>query len=167
MWRHPDRIMNAPLHRFAYLTVEVLNAPHMFWAASEINGFVLYITRCGHLISHHVINLHAHMTHWLRKNITHTRQTDQGNVSLMIYHSKFKSNGIYILWEFISWPLKFATIFCTCHDSTAVMACANFWGNIFDGIYIETKGISIKLNCVNQNHRWDGLWLVRLHWHRL
>ena len=59
-------------------------------------------------------------------------------VILMIFHHK--SNLTEILFCCNSIPFhQIATMFCTCHDSYAVMACAQFCSHYFITCWLKTK----------------------------
>ena len=61
-----------------------------------------------------------------------------GLVILMIFHHN--SNLTEILFYCNSVPChQIATNFCTCHDSSAVMACAKFCSNYFITCWLKTK----------------------------
>ena len=58
----------------------------------------------------------------------------------------YKIQNTTMIIFYYNWVVSYksATNICTCHDSTAVVACANFCSNHIITIWIKTNNISIK-----------------------
>ena len=102
---------------------------------------------------------HGHITYYILKNShwqTWTYCINNFSLSNKISWNNFKL-------QFNNSGYQIATIFCTCHDSIAVMACAKFCGNHLIKIRVILNNASLKIQQRRGNYKWNvAAYLVSL-----